>query len=145
MISDKPTLTIPHRDPFVFVSRLIERNADGSHGIVEYDVDPKLDCFRGHFPGFPVFPGVLQMESIGQACIWIRFGVLSPSDPQPAVLFAGVNEFRFKKPVLPGVVLRHDLKLVKVKSGIYLWESQSTVDNVLTCKGAFYISIRDNK
>jgi 3-hydroxymyristoyl/3-hydroxydecanoyl-(acyl carrier protein) dehydratase len=142
MISDKPLLVLPHRDPFVFVSRLLERNAEGTEGVCEFDVVPELDCFRGHFPGNPVFPGVLQMESIGQSAIWIYFGPPESGRKLSEVLMASVENFKLRKPVYPGDTLRHECKQLKAKSGLQYWETFVKVRGEVVSKGTFWIYMK---
>ena len=99
---------LPHREPFLLLDRVIEV-VPGEHAVAEKDVLATEDVFRGHFPGYPVFPGVLILEALAQTGA-------SPFSAQPEardkiVLFAGVDDVRFKRPVVPGQTLRLEMRL----------------------------------
>ena len=91
---------LPHRKPFLFVDML--HSADETGAIGEYTfTEEKNDFFKGHFPDFPVVPGVVLVEAMSQvagAAVVAR-GVLGP---QAAFAFAAIESARFKKPVRPG-------------------------------------------
>jgi 3-hydroxymyristoyl/3-hydroxydecanoyl-(acyl carrier protein) dehydratase len=142
MISNRPEKTLPHRDPFLWVSRLMERSEDGSQGVVEFDVDEKLDLFRGHFPDRPIFPGVLQLEAGAQACMWVFMGELQNGGIREG-LFVAVDSYKFKKPVLPGDTLRIHCKKIVFKAGLHNWavEIKSKDDSVLYSKGVFWMKL----
>jgi 3-hydroxyacyl-[acyl-carrier-protein] dehydratase len=141
VISNEPKRTLPHREPFLWVSRLIERNDDGTEGVVEFDVSPEESLFRGHFPGKPIFPGVIQMEAAAQACGWIHLGVRDPDAPPPEVLFVGVDTYKFKKPVVPPAMLRITARQAKAKSRLHLWEVEIHSEGALVSKGSFWLQL----
>lgn len=143
MISNKPQKTLPHRDPFLWVDRLLERNEEGTEGVVEYDVRENLEVFKGHFPGNPVFPGVLQMESSGQACIWVRYGELPPGVPLPEVLLVSSKDFKFRKPVVPPCVLQTRCKLEAKKAGLQFWSVELFVNKEMVSFGSCWIKMSD--
>lgn len=122
MISDNPLLTVPHRDPFLWVTRLMERNEEGTEGACELDVNPAWDIFKGHFPGNPIFPGVIQIEAAAQACLWIHYGVLPPGKQSGQVRFVSVEKHKFRLPVVPPMTLRIHGKEIKRRSKLYLWD-----------------------
>ena len=93
---------LPHRDPFVWVSRVVACEP-GVAITAELDVDPKLPLFAGHFPGHPVLPGVIIMEALAQTA---SFCALVGRD-EPGVLgfFAGIDKAKFRNQVQPGDTL----------------------------------------
>ena len=94
---------LPHRDPFVWVSRVLECEP-GASITAELDVDPELPLFAGHFPGHPVLPGVIIMEALAQTA---SFCALVGRD-EPGVLgfFAGIDKAKFRHQVQPGEIGR---------------------------------------
>lgn len=120
-LSDDPTRTLPHRHPFLWVTRLISRNDSGTEGVCELDVKADWEIFKGHFPSKPIFPGVLQVEAAAQACAWIHFGVLAPGSKNPDVLFVAIDSYKFKRPVVPPATLSFHLKQDQVRGPLQLW------------------------
>ena len=141
VISDKPERSLPHRSPFLWVHRLVERSDAGTSGVVETDIPADLELFKGHFPGNPVFPGVLQVEAAGQAAIWIFTGDLKPGEAAPEVLFAGLDSYKFKRPVVPPTTLRIQAKQEKAKGPLQFWSVEVFANEQLCSGGSFWIKI----
>ncbi len=116
---------LPHRYPFLLVDRIVELEADRIVGIKNVTVNEPF--FQGHFPDFPVMPGVLIIEAMAQVA-----GVLVlksiPDRSSKLVLLAGVDSARFRRPVLPGDQLRIEMKAVKVKASVAKMQGTATVD-----------------
>ena len=98
---------LPHRDPFLFLDRItwVDRN-DGLI-VCQYDLRPTMPVLTGHFPERPVWPGVLQVEAVGQAglCL-LRLSNLCPAGvTEPDVALTHILAARFIRPVLPGAEL----------------------------------------
>jgi len=131
---------IPHRDPFLLLDRVLEM-VPGEYAIAEKDILETLDVFRGHFPGYPVFPGVLQLEALAQAgCV----ALLSlPDVENKVVLFAGVESVRFKRPVVPGQTLRLETRLGVRRGPIGKGEGKAYVDSTLVCSGTLTFAVVD--
>ncbi len=115
---------LPHRDPFVWVSRVLECEP-GSSITAELDVDPELPLFAGHFPGHPVLPGVIIMEALAQTA---SFCALVGRD-EPGVLgfFAGIDKAKFRHQVHPGDVLTLKADIVKNSSRMVVADVQALV------------------
>jgi 3-hydroxyacyl-[acyl-carrier-protein] dehydratase len=142
MISDRPERTIPHRKPFLWVTRLMERSPDGHKGIVEFDCPADLDVFRGHFPGQPIFPGVLQIEGAAQACCLVYIGELPESrGPVHDVFFVSIQDFRFRKPVIPPAKISYHCEFVQKRGVLYLWNVETRVGNELMSEGRFWTKL----
>ncbi|GAU84951.1 3-hydroxyacyl-acyl-carrier-protein dehydratase FabZ [Bosea sp. BIWAKO-01] len=125
---------IPHRYPFLLVDRVIEMNGDES-GIGIKNVTANEPQFTGHFPGRPVFPGVLMIEAMAQTA-----GVLVVSargideEAVQSVLFTTIDKAKFRKPVVPGDTLRFHLTKVARKRNIWFYRGEAKVDGVLVAE-----------
>lgn len=115
---------LPHRDPFVWVSRVLECEP-GASITAELDVDPELPLFAGHFPGHPVLPGVIIMEALAQTA---SFCALVGRD-EPGVLgfFAGIDKAKFRHQVQSGDVLTLKADIVKNSSRMVVADVQALV------------------
>lgn len=102
---------IPHREPFLFVSRILEQSADRI--VCEWDVSPDHEFFRGHYPGSPLLPGVLVCESSVQAgAILCATGDARDEVPAGAVpVLTRIRDARFRQMVAPGDTLRFEVTL----------------------------------
>ncbi|HVS08974.1 MAG TPA: 3-hydroxyacyl-ACP dehydratase FabZ family protein [Planctomycetota bacterium] len=100
---------IPHRAPFLFVDRVLERSVGTI--VTEWDVRPDAPFFRGHYPGNPIVPGVLICESAFQAGA-ILCAPEAPSGAETTPVLARIERARFTRPVGPGETLRFEVELV---------------------------------
>jgi len=131
---------IPHRDPFLMLDRVTEL-VPGEHVVAEKDIVGTDDVFRGHFPGHPVFPGVLQLEALAQAG---AVAVLSePECKGKLVLFGGVDNVRFRRPVVPGDILRLEVHLTKRRGPIGKGEGKAFVGDQVVCSGDLTFAITE--
>ncbi len=106
---------LPHRYPFLMVDRVIDIRGD-EHGIGIKNVTINEPHFQGHFPGNPVFPGVLIIEGMAQTAGVMCIAASSSKQPQ-SVFFMTIDKAKFRKPVLPGDVLEfHMTKTAKRKT-----------------------------
>ena len=92
---------LPHREPFLFVDRLISRDDASVMGEYTFTAE-RNDFFQGHFPGNPIVPGVILVESMAQVCAASVVAGGSFGDCAPVFLLAGVSDVRFIHPVRPG-------------------------------------------
>ena len=104
---------LPHRDPFLWVDRVVEHEL-GSRVVAELDVDPSWPVFRGHFPGHPVMPGVLQLEALAQTAGIALLG--TPACAGKLGFLAKVDGARFRRQVLPGEVLVLEARILKANA-----------------------------
>lgn len=131
--------TLPHRYPMLLVDRVTEMELGKS--IKAYkNITFNEPCFTGHFPGKPIFPGVLILEAIAQAAGILGFKTVGNNDQ--LYLFAGVENARFKKPVTPGdrldIVVYHE----KERRGIWKFNGFAYVDGVEVCCANFLCAMR---
>lgn len=122
---------IPHRYPFLLVDKIVYSDGD-KHIVGVKNISINEYFFQGHFPGQPIMPGVLVVESMAQTA-----GVLLLSKPENAGKFAyfmGIDNVKFRKPVLPGDQLMLEIESVKIKSKTGKVMAKAYVDGLLVCE-----------
>ncbi|MGA7731617.1 MAG: 3-hydroxyacyl-ACP dehydratase FabZ [Chloroflexia bacterium] len=129
---------IPHRYPFLLVDKIIEIEW-GKRAVGIKNVTANEPFFQGHFPGFPVMPGVLMIEAIAQVGAVAVLGM--PEHKGKIAYFAGVDEVRFKRQVVPGDTLRLEVTLTRVRGPIGQGVGEATVDGQLACRGSFMFAL----
>lgn len=128
---------LPHRYPMLMVDQIIEIGEDSIVGIKNVSVNEPH--FTGHFPGFPVMPGVLIIEAMAQVG-GILVGKVAPHTRGRVMFLASVEEAKFRKPVLPGSQLRIEMKLLRLKytvakmQGVAKVDGQVAAEAILMCK-----------
>ena len=116
---------LPHRYPFLLVDRILEIVDNKVIGIKNVTINEPF--FQGHFPGHPIMPGVLIIEAMAQVG---GVGALNlKANLGKLAYFLSIDNARFRKPVLPGDVLRMEVDLLKVKLGIMKTHGVAKVDN----------------
>ena len=120
---------IPHRYPFLFVDRIIECDFESRIvGIKNVTADEPF--FQGHFPEFPVMPGVLIIEALAQTACILGLKILK-LEGKGSVLFTGIDGAKFRKPVVPGDQLRLELTKIKQRKSLFRFEGKAFVDDKL--------------
>lgn len=116
---------IPHRDPFLLIDSVIELEP-GVKCVAEKYMSPDEFWFKGHFPDYPVVPGVLMIEMLAQAgCV----AMLSlPENKGKTGFFGGIKEAKFRRQVVPGDTLRLETEIIKVKGPIGIGKAIATVN-----------------
>ena len=131
---------LPHRYPMLLVDRILELEATRCVGIKNISINEP--CFDGHFPGFPVMPGVLIIEAMAQTA-----GVLVlsniPDRDKKLVCLASVDQARFRKPVVPGDQLRLEITILKAKASVAKIAARATVDGVLVAEAELMCALQD--
>lgn len=123
---------LPHRYPFLLVDRVLEV-APRERILARKCVTINEPFFEGHFPGYPIMPGVLQIEAIAQAGgLLILLEYERPGDT--LMLFTGVERARFRRPVVPGDVLEIEAKILNLRSRAVRLEGAIRVDGKLVCE-----------
>jgi len=129
---------IPHRFPFLLVDKIIEMEL-GKRAVGIKNVTANEPFFQGHFPGYPVMPGVLIIEAMAQVGAVALLAM--PENKGKLAFFAGVDEVRFKRQVVPGDTMRIELTLTRVRGPIGQGTGEVTVDGQLACRGSFMFAI----
>lgn len=122
---------LPHRYPFLLVDRVIDYKP-GEYLIGIKNVSVNEPFFPGHFPQRPVFPGVLIMEALAQATGLLAFKTHDRKpDGKSLYYFAGIDNCRFKQPVLPGDQVVLEVRLLSAKRNIRKFSAEARVDGKL--------------
>jgi len=124
--------TIPHRYPFLLIDRILEMKLGDSIVAVK-NVTMNEQFFQGHFPGNPIMPGVLIIEGMAQAGVYLALKSDKDRPGKKLCLFAGIEKARFKRQVLPGDVLRYELKMTRQRGSIWWLTCKATVDDKTVC------------
>ncbi len=131
---------LPHRYPFLLVDRILELEPERIVGIKNVTVNEPF--FIGHFPDFPVMPGVLIVESMAQVA-----GVLVlkeiPNAKDKLVLLVSIEEAKFRRPVVPGDQLRIEMKVLRKKASVAKMAGTATVNGVVVAEATVMCKLAD--
>jgi beta-hydroxyacyl-ACP dehydratase FabZ len=131
---------LPHRYPFLLVDRILEMDAESVVGIKNVTVNEPF--FNGHFPDFPVMPGVMIVEAMAQtAGVQVLSNV--PDRDQKLVFLVSVDAARFRRPVVPGDQLRIEMRVIKRKGSVAKMAGRVTVDGVLVAEAEVMCKLED--
>jgi beta-hydroxyacyl-ACP dehydratase FabZ len=133
---------LPHRYPFLLVDRIVELEPERIVGIK--NVTNSEPHFTGHFPDFPVMPGVLIIEAMAQTA-----GVLVlkniPDRKNKLVLLVAIENARFRRPVVPGDTLRMEMKVIRRKASVAKMAGIATVDGVVVAEAEVMCKLEDKQ
>src|SRR6202011_1919433 len=133
---------LPHRYPFLLVDRIVEMEPERIVGIKQVTANEPF--FQGHFPDFPVMPGVLIVEAMAQTA-----GVLVlksiPDRERKLVLLVAIENARFRRPVVPGDTLRLEMRLIKRKASVAKMAGLATVDGLVVAEAEMMCKLADKE
>lgn len=133
---------LPHRYPFLLVDRVVEL-VEGDFIKAYKNVSINEDIFNGHFPQAPIFPGVMIVEAMAQAAGILGFKTQGKKPADGSIyLFAGADNVRFKRQVVPGDRLDLEARIVSEKRGIWKFECQSFVEGKLAASATILCADR---
>ncbi len=131
---------IPHRYPFLLVDRIDELEP-GVRAVGVKNVTQNEPFFQGHFPGYPVMPGVLIIEALAQVG---AVGVLAGGEHRDKLaLFAGIDGVRFRRQVLPGDVLTLEVEIERLKGRAGRGKGRATVGGERVCEAGLMFAFAD--
>jgi 3-hydroxyacyl-[acyl-carrier-protein] dehydratase len=133
---------LPHRYPIILVDRVLEIEPP-KRIVALKNVSINEPVFMGHFPHYPVMPGVLIIEALAQAAAILSFAALGKqADRNSVYYFAGIDNARFKRPVGPGDQLRLEAELMREMRGIGKFAARATVDGNLVAEAELLCAYR---
>ena len=133
---------IPHRYPFLLVDR-VEELEPGVRAVGLKNVSQNEPFFQGHFPDYPVMPGVLIIEAMAQVG---AIGVMAGGEHRDKLaLFAGIDGVRFRRQVLPGDVLRMEVEIDRLKGRAGRGTGRATVDGERVCEAGLMVAFADRE
>ena len=131
---------IPHRWPFLLVDRIDDLDP-GVRAVGFKQISNSEPVFQGHFPDNPIFPAVMIVEALAQVgCVAI---LTLDKFKGKLVLFAGIDGFRFKRPVVPGDTVRLEVELTRVLGAVGKGRGRADVDGQVVAEGELLFAVAD--
>lgn len=132
---------IPHRDPFLWLDEIVEQTETRIHA--RKTLSPDLPVFSGHYPSFPVFPGVLQLEAAMQAGA-VLIAKTSTMEPGKVPVATRINDVRFRRMVRPGETLDIEVELTERMSNAFFLTAKVSVGGQVTVRFEFACAAADS-
>jgi 3-hydroxyacyl-[acyl-carrier-protein] dehydratase len=131
---------IPHRFPFLLIDRILELEA-GVRAVGLKNVTMNEPFFEGHFPGYPVMPGVLIVEALAQVGSVVMLSI--EANRGKLGFFAGIDEFRFRGQVVPGDTLRLEVHITRLKGAIGKGTGIAKVGDRVVAEGGLMFALSE--
>ncbi len=135
---------LPHRPPFLLVDRVIAFE-HGKKLVAWKGVTMNEPFFAGHFPARPVMPGVLILEALAQAAALFALMSLTPEDAGKLTYLMGIDEARFRRPVVPGDRLELHVEVIRHKGSVWKEKGTAMVDGQVCAEAQFMAMLVDPK
>ncbi|MGP9801693.1 3-hydroxyacyl-ACP dehydratase FabZ [Rheinheimera sp. NSM] len=133
---------LPHRYPFLLIDRVLDYTPGESLTALK-NVTINEPIFTGHFPGMPIFPGVLILEALAQATGILGFKTVTERSENELYLFAAIDEARFKKPVVPGDTMILEVKFLKERRNMWKFYGEAKVEGQIVCSAELMCARRE--
>ena len=134
---------LPHRYPFVLVDKVISFELGKSIDAIK-NVTINEPFFPGHFPHYPVMPGVLVVEALAQAAAILSFKTIDDKPNDHSVYyFVGIDKARFKKPVVPGDQLKLNVSIERTIKGIWKYKGVAMVENEIAAEAEIMCVLKE--
>ena len=134
---------IPHRDPFLFVDRVIEIEK-GSRILAVRSFGPEEEFFKGHFPENPIVPGIIIIEALAQAggiLIYASFAEELEAQGLTGAYLAGLGNVRFRQVVKPGDLIELDVRIKRRRSRLFRFKAEAFVDGSKAAEAEILVSL----
>lgn len=134
---------LPHRYPFLLVDKIIEMDGDRSAiGIKNVTINESF--FQGHFPTFPVMPGVLIIEGMAQTAGALCVNSMDEEYEPSLVFFMAIDRARFRRPVVPGDTVQYHMSKVRARGRVWRFKGEAKVDGKLVAECELSAMIAEN-
>jgi 3-hydroxyacyl-[acyl-carrier-protein] dehydratase len=134
---------LPHRYPFILLDRVVSCEP-GKKVVALKNVTINEPFFQGHFPGNPIMPGVMILESLAQAAAILSFKTLNYDSTQNLLYyFVGIDNARFKKPVTPGDQLVIEVDMLRIVRGIGKFSARARVNDAVVTEAELMCTIKE--
>lgn len=134
---------IPHRYPILLVDRILEYEL-GKRAVGLKNVTMNEPHFQGHFPSFPIMPGVLIIEAMAQTAAILVVETMGKEAEGKLVYFMSIEEAKFRKPVVPGDALHIHVEAIRARGTIWKFKGEAKVDGVTCADAVFSAMIMDS-
>lgn len=133
---------LPHRYPFLLIDKVLDFTPGESLTALK-NVTINEPIFTGHFPGMPIFPGVLILEALAQATGILGFKTVAERSENELYLFAAIDDARFKKPVVPGDTMILEVKFLKERRNLWKFYGEAKVEGQIVCSAELMCARRE--
>ncbi|HBH62834.1 MAG TPA: 3-hydroxyacyl-[acyl-carrier-protein] dehydratase FabZ [Nitrospiraceae bacterium] len=132
---------LPHRYPFLLVDRIVDINPK-VRAVGLKNVTANEQFFQGHFPGYPIMPGVLIVEAMAQVAGILAFHSGAQGN---SVYFMSIEKAKFRKPVVPGDQLRFEVDVIQNRSNVWKFSGQAFVDEQVVAEADFTAMVTEQE